>query len=142
MKWKLWAKKIANANNLFNGHFIDVKSFYVMQFNKVPCVSFIGDMDVTKCYALVKEKYDAVITSTYQHNYFDHDAKTIFFNNTVFVLANSRMIELGNNYCHLLYADNDYSWAKELLNELSVLRVASGPVHTQVVGFARQADLN
>jgi hypothetical protein len=44
--------KRINANTgLFNGHFIDAKAFYVLRFNAIPCVTFIGDMDVAvkKC---------------------------------------------------------------------------------------------
>src|SRR6476661_8255555 len=101
--------KRLNANTgLFNGHFVDAKTFYVLQFNAIPCVTFIGDMDVTKVFAYITEKYSAVIAAAYQHSYFDHNDKKIYFNNTIFVLQNKRMIELADNYCQALHTANDY----------------------------------
>jgi hypothetical protein len=38
----IFLKRI-NANaGLFNGHFVDVKAFYVWKFNEVPCITLLA----------------------------------------------------------------------------------------------------
>jgi hypothetical protein len=138
--------KRLNANaGLFNGHFVEVKAFYVLEFNQVPCITFIGDMDTAKVFAFVKDIYRADIVSTYQHSYFNHDDKEVYFNNTIIVLGFKRMIEITGNYCQLLHTGDQYIWARNLANELSQFRVEA-PVpffkHTHVVGFAKDAAAN
>ena len=138
--------KRLNANaGLFNGHFVEVKAFYVLEFNEVPCISFIGDMDTTKVFAFVKDMYGADIISTYQHSYFNQDDKKMYFNNTIIVLNFKRMIEITGNYCQLLHTAKQYAWAKGLANELSQFKVEPAVPffkHTHVVGFAKEAEAN
>ena len=139
-------KKIHIKGEIFNGHFIDVKAFYVAQFNKVPCVTFIGDMDVSKTFAFVDETFYRNIKATYQHSYFNHDDQKVYFNNTIIVLSYERMIEIADNYCQLLHTANQYNWARTLATELAQFRVAKNVAaaytHTHVVGFAKETAMN
>jgi hypothetical protein len=138
-------KRIHIKGEIFNGHFIDVKAFYVAQFNKMPCITFINDMDVTKVFAFVKETFRADITATYQHAYFNHDNKQLYFNNTIVVLSFGRMIELADNYCQVLHTSYQYVWAKQLITNLAQFRaetIAPAFRHTHVVGFAKATEMN
>jgi hypothetical protein len=139
--------KRINANTgLFNGHFIDARTFYVLRFNAIPCITFISEMEVTKVFAYVTATFHAAIMAAYQHNYFAHDDKKIYFNNTIFVLKNKRMIELADNYCQVLHTAADYVWAGKLVNDLAQFRIENDNApafrHTHVVGFAKQAEMN
>ena len=139
--------KRINANTgLFNGHFVDAKAFYVLRFNAIPCVTFIGDMDVTKAFPYMCETFDTIIAAAYQHSYFDHCEKNILFNSTIIVLKRKRMIELADSYCQVLYAANDYAFASKLVNDLAQFRIDKSMTpafrHTHVVGFARNAEMN
>ncbi len=139
-------KKIYANNVMFNGHFVDVKSFYAAKFNKVPCVIFIGELDASKVYAFIKETYGRDIYATYQHSYFNHDDKNFYFNNTIVVLSFERMIEITNAYCHVLHTPDQYHWAGMLVNDLAKFRVVKDNVgafkHTHVVGFAKETTMN
>ena len=142
MKW-FNGRKILNTGPLFNGHLIDVRAFYMLEFDKVPCINFIGEIDVTNAYRHVNETCRAKIIEIYQHCYYNHDEQQSFFNNTIFLMKDDRMIELGQNYCHVLHKANDYAWANALIKELSVFRVITeAPAQVQVVGFARQPEMN
>ena len=139
--------KRINANTgLFAGHFIDVKTFYVLRFNTIPCISFIGDMDLAKVFTFMTETYNADIAAAYQHSYFNHDEKTMYFNNTIIVMQNKRMVELTDNYCHVLHTPGDYEFARQLFNNLSQFRtendIRTAFRHTHVVGFAKEAEMN
>lgn len=139
-------RRIHVNGGLFNGHYVDVKALYVAKFNKIPCLTFIGDLDVSKTLAFVNETYKADIKATYQHSYFNHDDKKVYFNNTVIVLSFERVIEIANNYCQLLHTPLQYRWAYALVNDLAQFKVVIDNTasfkHTHVVGFAKEAEMN
>lgn len=112
-----------NINSpLFNNHFIEVKTFYVTTFGKVPCIHFISELDVSEAYTHISRKLQQDILDTYQHAYFDHEKQRMLFNNTIFVLRENRIIELANNYAQILFAPNQYDWANRLTKELSACK--------------------
>ena len=139
MFWKMFKRKINDLNGLFNGHFIDVKALYALEFDTLGCVTFIGELDTSKAFAFINENMGFELVSTCQHAYFDHNEQKMFFNNTIFLLRNKRMIELGNNYCQVLHTQHQYTWANGLVNSLSAFRVES---KEPVIGFARQTVNN
>lgn len=139
-------KRINTSAGLFNGHYVDIKAFYVLKFNAIPCITFIGDMDITKAYAFVKNTYRKDTKATYQHSYFNYDDKKVYFNNTIVVLTSERMIEIADNYCQLLHTTDQYTWARQLVNDLAQFRIERNAVpafrRTHVVGFAKEAEMN
>lgn len=137
----LFERKIKEVNALLQGHYFEVKAWYLQEFDRMPCVSFIGELDTTKAYAYINEQFNNEIIAVYQHAYFEHDEKKMYFNNTVFILNNNRMLELGNNYCQVLHTNKQYSWANELIRNLSEFRMKTEKERA-VIGFARQAATN
>jgi len=140
MFFNLFRKDLSGVSTLFLGHYVDPKVFYAVQFNKVPCISFIGEMDTSKAFDFIQSTYRNQLTGIYQHNYFDHDKRDFFFNNTLFVLKNKRLIELGNNYCQVFYTKGQHGWGQTMIKELSVFHV-TGDVN-KVIGFARSNNMN
>jgi len=135
---QIFRHRIKDISALFIGHYIEVKAFYVIKFNEVPCVSFISELDTGKAYEFITDRFQNQVKGIYQHNYFDHDKQQFFFNNSVFVLGNKRMIELGNNFCHVLHNNKQYNFGNELVKELSAFRVtAENMKENRVIGFAR-----
>ena len=140
MFFNLFKRKIAAVNDLFLGHYVDPKVFYTVQFNEVPCMSFIGELETGKAFDFIQSTYRAEVRSIYQHNYFDHDKRGFYFNNTLFVLKNKRMIELGNNYCQVFYTKDQYNWGQTMIKELSVFHIVIDV--NKVIGFARNTNMN
>ena len=103
-------------------------------------MSFIGDLDAGKAFDFIQSTYRTQVKGIYQHNYFDHDKRQFFFNNTLFVLKDRRMIELGNNYCQVLHTNDQYDWGQTMIKELSVFHV-TGDVN-KAIGFARTNNMN
>ena len=131
---------------IFNGHFVDVKALYVAKFNEVPCVTFIGELDVTQVFEYIIKNFDSDINATYQHAYFNHDDQQVYFNSTIVVLSFKRMIEITNDYCQVLHKGEQYAWARHLVNDLAQFRMENytPPVyrHIHVVGFAKETAMN
>lgn len=147
MKWTLFKTKLSYANNLFNGHFVDVKAFYAARFNRLACVSFIGEIDITQAFNFVMQHCSDDIVDTYQHSYFNHDEQKVYFNNTVIVLTQKRVVEIAGNYCQVLHTPDGYDWARWLMKELANFRVMTANMqqttaYTKVTGFAGAAELN
>lgn len=136
---KLFKKRISNPEALFMGHFIEVKVFYALEFEAICCVSFIGELELSKAFDFISGNMKSEIRQTYQHTYFDYKEGKMFFNNTIFVLSNQRMIELGNNYCQVLHTPQQYRWAGDLVENLSAFRIVN---NEPVIGFVRQAAAN
>ena len=143
MFFSLFNRRFSHANALFQGHYVDVRVFYTVHFNQVPAISFIGELDGSKAFNCIHDRFQHNVTGIYQHSYFDHEKKDIFFNNTLFVFRDKKIIELAANYCHVLHTNQQYNWAHDLIRELSRFRVdAASANDTKVIGFARNNSMN
>jgi hypothetical protein len=142
-KMKLnFTRRIKNVQ-LFSGHYIDAKALYVLYFDRIPCVCFIGNVDVNSATDYIKKKFSAEIVAVYQHAYFDHGMQEALFNNALFVLAGNRIIEVAIGYVHVLYEPGRLDEAKDLIKALAEFKADPVPTfQTQVVGFARQPEMN
>jgi len=136
----LFKPRVCTVKTLFFGHYIDPKVFYTVQFNKVPCISFIGELDISKASEFIQSTYCSQIREIYQHTYFDHDTKQFFFNNALLLLKNKRMIELATNYCQVLHTKNQYDWVETVIKELSVFHLTNDAEKS--IGFARTTSTN
>lgn len=139
MFWRKFKRKINDWTGLFNGHFVEVKALYALEFDAISCVSFIGEIDSSKVFAFITENLANEVLCTYQHSYYEHGEKKMFFNNTIFVLTGKRMIELGNNYCQVLHTPQQHHWANELIKNLAAFKMAATE---PAIGFVRQAAAN
>ena len=141
MFWKWFNRKVSDSAVLFTGHFVEVKAFYVVEFDKVPCLTFIGEIDISKAFKHIEKLYRWDIQKTYQHNFFDHADQEMKFNNTVFILNGNRMIELAHNYCQVLHQPDQFAWANRLVKDLAKFRQEVEPAkENRVIGFARQME--
>jgi len=141
MFFNLFKTKVSKVNTLFLAHYVDVKVFYTMQFNKVPCISFIPELDTSKVFEYVDNKYRDQITCIYQHNFFDHAEQKLFFNNCIFVLKDNCMIEACNNFCQVLYTNKQYAWAQNIMKEFAKFRLNQS-VNEKLIGLARNYNMN
>lgn len=109
-------RKLTNKNaNIFENNYIEIKAFYVKEYKMTPCISFINNLDIAKAYDYLKKGFGGNVLAMYQRNYYcwKHNAQE--FNATVFKLENKVMIELGSDYAEILFANNNYEYANELV---------------------------
>jgi len=139
---KFLKKDLNNIGPLFNGHFIEVKTFYVNTFGKLPCIYFISDLDVSQAFTYIRKNCSWDIRDTWQHSYFDYDTNGLLFNNTIFLLKGNRIIELANNYAQILFPPDNYAWANKLTKDLSAYHKVVEPEikRSRIIGFARPSD--
>ena len=123
---------------------MDVKALYLLMYRQIPSVSFVSEIDGTKAFSHIKNVIGADVMKVLQHSYLDHDKKEMFFNNTIFVVKGERMIELANNYVHLLHTERQWKWARELAHALAEnCRVETKKEEERrAIGFVRNSEMN
>lgn len=143
MALKIFSKKIHDLDAIFNGHYIDARAFYAWQFRRLPSIHFLGEIDVTEACKHIQEMYKRCIVELYQHSWFERKEDSFFFNNSIIVLRDHRMIELAADYCQLLFMPKQGEWAAQVAKEIAAFRkVAAETKEVRVMGFARQAEVN
>lgn len=113
--------KIRRKQNpsIFDSDYIDVKNFYTAEYKATPCISFIRDVQVEKVYEYINKGFAGKVLATYQHNYYSWQRQQMEFHTTVFKLENQVLIELGNDYAEILFNNNSYAYANELIKQFS-----------------------
>ncbi|MEO5891639.1 MAG: AAA family ATPase [Ferruginibacter sp.] len=105
--------------DIFDANYIDAKSFYLQEFNRTPCMSFINNIDVSKAYEYIESENAGQVLAIYQSNYYSWQQNRLEFNRTIFRLKNKVMIELCNDYARILFGDNRYDYANRLIEVFS-----------------------
>ena len=98
-------QRTIDANAVFARRFLDSKSLYLYQFNKLPSLHFVGDIEGEKAYEAFKLEFAELIESEYQYRWFKKTKKKYQFDETVFVLRNQCVIEM-KDYCEILHDGN------------------------------------
>jgi hypothetical protein len=107
---------------IFETNYIEVKAFYVKEYKVTPCISFINNLDVSKAYAYINSGAAGKVLAIYQRNYYSWQHKQQEFSTTIFKLQNKVMIELGDEYAEILFANNNYSFANEMMELFSTYK--------------------
>ncbi|MFL5742330.1 MAG: AAA family ATPase [Flavisolibacter sp.] len=95
-------QKTIDGNSVFGRRFLNSKSLYLYQFNNLPSLHFIGNIDGTKAYKAFKEVFADLIVSEYQYRWFKSEKKGFQFDETVFILKNNCIVEI-DSYCEILH---------------------------------------
>ena len=113
IKQKLRGK--SNAS-IFENNYIEIKTFYVKEYNITPCISFINNLDVAKAFEYINKGFAGKVLGTYQRNFYNWQHQKREFSATVFKLENKVMIELGHEYAEILFDNNNYEYANQLVD--------------------------
>ncbi len=133
--WRIVRRRIPDPGVLFNGPYIDARKLYLLEYGVVCSISFINEIDGGQAQVYLLDQLAAEVAEVHQFSTFDHEAEKMGFVVTIIVLKGCRMIELGPNYCELLYRQADLHWAKSLMNEIVRYKVVT---KATPIGFARQ----
>ncbi|HEX2683470.1 MAG TPA: AAA family ATPase [Ferruginibacter sp.] len=103
------------ATSYFEDSYIEVKSFYVQQFNAIPCISYINNLDIEKVYEYVNKGFAGKVLGIYQRNYYSWFRERMEFNYTLFKLENQVMIRLGCEHAEILFGNTNYDYANGMI---------------------------
>ncbi len=125
-KWKYRLKiskiKAGNTAQFFDNYFIEPRYFYTVVFNTVPCVAYIGNVDINKLFDLVKtNKYGNVLES-FQRIYHNWDDDTVRFSKTLFVLENKIVIRMMDDWSDVYFDTASYDLARIVLADFKTCK--------------------
>ncbi|MGN6211857.1 AAA family ATPase [Parafilimonas sp.] len=125
-KWKYRLKiskiKAGNTAQFFDNYFIEPRYFYTVVFNTVPCVAYIGNVDINKLFDLVKtNKYGNVLES-FQRIYHNWDDDTVRFSKTLFVLENKIIIRMMDDWSDVYFDTASYDLARIVLADFKTCK--------------------
>ena len=136
----IFRKRIANANWVFNGNYIDAKGLFVYKFDTLPCISYIVDINVNEAYRYLRETFETERTEILKHAVYSYDDGKTMFNVTIMILSDKRIIEIGTNYIELLHTSQSYDWANRMLQTLSSFRVTNTEPERTRIGFGQSMN--
>ncbi len=109
---RIWRKPGAS---FFDSSYIETKAFYLREFKATPCVSFIANLDLEKVYDYINKGFAGKVLTIYQSNYYSWNNERMEFTVTLFKLENQVLIELTNGYARILFSENNYDYANDLV---------------------------
>ena len=110
----LFNQKIISANNVFSESYIDSKMLFLFNFNLLPSISFIGEIDGVKAFAAIKEHFAGNIRNIHQSNWYKRQHKKFQFGKTLIIMDNHCVLELHYHYCEILYDGNQSDLAEAI----------------------------
>jgi len=125
IKMKKFKFKAKNNQQLFDDYFIEPKAFYMKEFDALPCIAYIEDVDTSKIFKLVQEDKYGKVKDVYQRNYYNWTDTKICFSKTIFVLEGKIIIRLADDWADIYFPNNSYTKANEMLEEFKDLKAAA-----------------
>lgn len=108
--------------NLFSGHFIDTKSYYLHEFGTLPNVTIIRQVDYEKAYASLKKDFAAQIEDEHHYTAINPKKEREEKEESVIRMREQIMLEMGDGYAELYFTNPAGPLYKALVARLSGLR--------------------
>jgi hypothetical protein len=108
--------------SIFTGDYVDIKTWYKQQYNDIPCISYIDDIDANRAFDLIDAGAFGKVLSVYQRNWYDWEKGKQLFAKTIFRLSNGTVVQLGYGNAEILYDRRNFDVCDRLINELRTLR--------------------
>ena len=116
------SQKIIDANSIFENSFLESKAYYMYVYQKVPCITWIDNVNSQKILQHIKKEYAGAIMGIFQYSKYNRKKKKPLYSTTIILLKDNCMVELGNEYCEVLHTHEDYEMAYTLIKEASVFK--------------------
>jgi len=108
--------------NLFSGHFIDTKSYYLHEFGLLPNVTIIRQVDYEKAYATLKKEFALQIDDEHHYTAINAKKEKEEKEESVIRMKEQIMLEMGDGYAELYYTNPEGPLYKALVARLTGIR--------------------
>src|SRR5215217_7884723 len=108
--------------NLFSGHFIDTKSYYLHEHGLLPNVTIIRQVDYEKAYASLKKDFASQIEQEHHYTAINPKKEREEKEESVLRMKDQIMLEMGDGYAELYFTNPAGPLYKALVARLSSLR--------------------
>lgn len=111
--------KIIELSGLFRSSFVESRAFYMYCYKKVPCVSTVDKVNIDKVLSYIKESYKDVIDGVFQNSKYNKRRRRPIYETTIILLKGECLIELADEYCEVLYAQENKNRVLKMIVEIS-----------------------
>lgn len=108
--------------NLFSGHFIDTKSYYLHEFGALPNVTIVRQVDYEKAYAMLRKDFAEQIEDEYHYTAINPKKEKEEKEESVLCMKEQIMLEMGDGYAELYFNNPNGPLYKSLVAKLKSLR--------------------
>lgn len=127
------------ANSIFHNSFLESKAYYMYTYQRVPCISWLDKVDTEKALAYLKLEYAGAITGIFQDSKFNRKKQKSVYNTTIILLKDNCMVEMGGEYCEILYSNEDAEMANAFLKEMSRFKIREKKKEFEINLIARDS---
>lgn len=110
----LYTQKVINANNVFTTSFLDAKTLYLYNFNLLPNIHYINQIDGEKTFMAIKEKFSSDIKHIHSTTWYRKKKRKFQFDMTIVTMNNNCIVELDENYCEILHDGNSPEFVESI----------------------------
>jgi hypothetical protein len=110
-------------SSLFGNHYLNCNYLYLQHFKRIPQVTYIDGVDVTKCYAFIRSMDELKIIETFQTCSYVRDKEGQEFSKTALITDNGLILELAYQYVQIYFPLRLHSLVDKLLRELNEFRI-------------------
>lgn len=97
-------KHIVNNNiDITDGEHFDPKGVYTVNFNAIPDINNIYEVDGDKAATAFSKKYESIIVHTHRYTDYDNKKKKYKHNQTLMVLNNNCVVAFWQSWCEILH---------------------------------------
>lgn len=108
--------------NLFSGHFIDTKSFYLHEHGSLPNITIVRQVDYERAYVMLHKDFAAQIEDEYHYSAINPKKTKEEKEESVIRMKEQIMLEMGDGYAELYFSNPNGLLYKSLLTKLKGLR--------------------
>lgn len=102
----LYNQKVINANNVFTDSFLDAKTLYLYNFNLLPNIHYISQVDGEKIFAFMKDRFATDIKNVHRTTWYKRIKRKFQFDMTIITMSNNCIVVLDEDYCQVLHDGN------------------------------------
>jgi len=110
------------TTGLFDEYFIEPKALFLKLHGTLPCINYIGNIDVIKATTLINAGDFGTIIQRYQRQYYDwQDGKTVLQKN-LFVLENKVIVRFGEDWADIYTTHENIETGDKILQAFILLK--------------------
>ena len=108
--------------NLFSGHFIDTKSFYLHEHGNLPNITIVRQVDYERAYDMLRKEFAAQIEDEFHYSAINPKKTKEEKEESVIRMKEQIMLEMGDGYAELYFTNPNGPLYKSLLTKFKGLR--------------------
>ncbi|RYZ40869.1 MAG: AAA family ATPase [Sphingobacteriales bacterium] len=122
MESNVLKREIKFKGDLFSKHFIDSKSYFLFLCQKLPSITVVRNVDHEKVYRAIKKEFAENIKEEYHYTAIAKKKLTQEKEESVLILEQDLLVELGDGYCEFYFSDPENALLKQMISRVAALR--------------------